>query len=351
MFHGRERQLGDGARRFDGWARAPSIAYVSFSDGSRSLRLRLRMVVRLARIAASGAELFVRQVGGGDGEASVLVTVHGGPGLSHEPLEALEVLASANLAVVSDDQRGVGQSSGAVDRERVFDQSLEDLEHVRRFSGADRVHLLGHSWGGLLAALYASRQAPRVRSLLLVDSIPATSAELDQAMRRQEERLRDFQERGLVPAELPSWEDDGAARLLAIWPIYFVDPCHPGARTLGGARLSPRVAADAGSALDRYDVSGELGNVVAPTLHFIAPVPFGCAMGEGMARALPNAPGRRVLQSCAGHLPFVEEPQAFVGEIKRFLAELEEHRKAGAMDKSAAFEPRSEHGPLRRPQG
>ena len=47
-------------------------------------------------------------------------------------------------------------------------------------------------------------------SLVLVDSIPPTSDLLSVAWHRWEARLRDFQARGLVPAELPGWEGDGA---------------------------------------------------------------------------------------------------------------------------------------------
>jgi proline iminopeptidase len=303
------------------------------------------VAVREGHFAALDAELYVRQAGGRAGRP-VLVAVHGGPGLSHELLEGVEVLASARLAVITYDQRGVGQSSGTVDPARVFDQSVEDLDAVRRFFGTERIHLLGHSWGGLVAALYAARHTENVASLILVDSIPATSVELAEATARQRRRLADFQARGLVPAELPDWEDDAEARLLAIWPIYFADPRHPGARTLGGARYSLRAASAANAALDRYDVSAEIAAVVAPTLHFIASAPFGSAMGEAMARATVKAPGRRVLLSAAGHLPFIEQPEAFGAEAARFVAEND--ARASAMDKACALAPKSDDGPFRR---
>ncbi|HUS14644.1 MAG TPA: alpha/beta fold hydrolase, partial [Chloroflexia bacterium] len=69
----------------------------------------------IRELSAHGASatLFVRSVGGYDG-GPVLVLLHGGPGISHEYMMPLEVLASEELRVVSYDQRGVGRSSGSV---------------------------------------------------------------------------------------------------------------------------------------------------------------------------------------------------------------------------------------------
>jgi pimeloyl-ACP methyl ester carboxylesterase len=171
----------------------------------------------------------------------------------------------------------------------------------------------------LLAALYAARHPQGVRSLVLVDSLPPAHSELELARTFEHDRLAAYQARGLVPAELPSIEDDPAGWLLARLPIYFVDPRHPGARTLGGARLSPKPAAAACLALRAYDVRDELARVRTPTLHVTTPVPFGYAMGEAMANALTNAPARRVRLTTAGHLPFVEAPAPFLSVLTRFL--------------------------------
>jgi pimeloyl-ACP methyl ester carboxylesterase len=134
-----------------------------------------------------------------------------------------------------------------------------------------------------------------------------------------------------------------------MWPIYFVDPRHPAARTLGGARFGARAAATANAALDRYDVSAAVARVVAPTLHLIAAVPFGAAMGEAMARAMVAAPSRQVTLASAGHLPFVEQPEAFAAPTTAFLEEND--AAASAMDKAPALEPRSENAPSRRAEG
>jgi proline iminopeptidase len=276
--------------------------------------------VREVRVETDRAELFVRVVGPGGGE--VVVVVHGGPGISHEYLEGLEDLAGPDRAVVSYDQRGVGRSSGAVDPADVLGQAVRDLDLVRASLGIERVHLVGHSYGGLVAAVHGAEHPERTASLTLIDSIPPTSAELTAAMVRYRARLADYQARGLVPAELPSWEGDARGRLLAVLPIYFLDPRHPGARSLNGASFSGAVRLAAGSTLCDYDVRARLRRVTAPVLSFISPVPFGLEMGAAMAAALPTPRSRSVPLRAGGHFPWVECPGPFFAEMRSFLADL-----------------------------
>ncbi|HVE25502.1 MAG TPA: alpha/beta fold hydrolase [Sporichthya sp.] len=275
--------------------------------------------LREESVAGTGAELYVRRAGAGD---AVLLAVHGGPGLSHGPLAALEALASSRLVVVNYDQRGVGRSSGTVDGGNVLAQAMDDLEAVRRAVSSAPVHVLGHSWGGLLAAVYAAERPDAVASLTLVDSIPAHAAALESAFETYGRRLRGYQARGLVPGDLPTAEIDPVGRLLALLPIYFVDPTHPAARSLGGIRPSPAVGAAHQALLRSYDVRDLVARVVAPSLHFIAPVPFGPGMAAAMADAMPASRARRVHLSDAGHLPWLERPSTFFAELRTFLNEV-----------------------------
>jgi pimeloyl-ACP methyl ester carboxylesterase len=270
-------------------------------------------------VRADGAELFVRRVGGQSAGAEVLIAVHGSPGLSHEPLRALEALASTNLAVVNYDQRGIGRSSGEIDASRAFDQATGDLDAVRAALGWDRIHVLGHFYGGLVAALYAARHPQRTASLALVDSIPPSSDELAEAVRRRDDRLAEYQRRGLVPADLPKIEDDPTGRFLVQWPIHFADPTHPGAWTLAGARFRPEAASAMRASLRSYDFRGELASVSTPTLHVATSVPYGYSMPEAMAAVMSRAPSRRVLLTTAGHLAFVENPAPLLAQLEALI--------------------------------
>ena len=269
------------------------------------------------RVEAPGAELFVRSVGGGHG-GDTLVLVHGGPGISHEYLAGLEALAGPNLAIVSYDQRGVGRSTGNVSGAPLM-QAVEDLEIIRQAIGADRIHLLGHSYGGLPAAAYAAAKPLHTKSLILVDSIPATGRALRDALGRQAALITELQQRGLVPAHLPSMETAPTDWLLAALPSYYADPHHPDARSLNGARIFPATMQATMGGLGDYDLRAELAGITAPILSFAARVPFGEEMADAMADALPKDRVKRMRLREGGHFPWIECPEPFFSEVHAFL--------------------------------
>jgi proline iminopeptidase len=271
-------------------------------------------------VPVDGGQLLLRRTGAAG--AATLLVVHGGPGISHEPLRLFERLASPALTVALYDQRATGRSSGTIAAvDGVFAQAVGDLDAVARAAANRPVHLVGHSWGALLAALYAARHPDRVASLILIDGIPATGAGLDAAMVKYWARLRDFQARGLVPAELPTWEQDGTGRLLAILPIYFADPTHPASRSLAGARLSVPAFNGVRAALGGHDLRAPLARVTQPSLQIATEFPFGLDMAPRLAAALPASPPRQVVMRGVGHLPFLERPAQLLAEVAQFLSE------------------------------
>jgi proline-specific peptidase len=109
-----------------------------------------------------------------------LLVLHGGPGLPHDYLEDLAQLADGARAVVFSDQLGCGRSDHPADAALwVMDTFVEEVAAVRDAIGLERVHLLGHSWGGWLALEYALRRPPGLASLILAStcaSLPAFAA-------------------------------------------------------------------------------------------------------------------------------------------------------------------------------
>ncbi|HEX7746431.1 MAG TPA: alpha/beta hydrolase [Micromonosporaceae bacterium] len=123
--------------------------------------------VRIAR--PDGSELAVHVTRAGAATEPPIVVVHGGPGVADM---AHDVPAFAALATDRDvyvyDQIGTGASSRLADpRGYTDDRAVQDLEAVRVRTGADRVVLLGHSWGARVATLYLSRYPARVSGLVL----------------------------------------------------------------------------------------------------------------------------------------------------------------------------------------
>jgi len=110
-----------------------------------------------------------------------LLVLHGGPGFPHDYLEDLAGLADEGRAVVFYDQLGCGKSDHPDDPALwVMDTFVDEVTAVREGIGLDRVHLLGHSWGGWLALEYVLRRPPGLVSLILASacaSLPAFAVE------------------------------------------------------------------------------------------------------------------------------------------------------------------------------
>ena len=110
-----------------------------------------------------------------------LLVLHGGPGVPHDYLEDLAGLADEGRAVVFYDQLGCGKSDHPGDPTLwVMDTFVDEVSAVRKGIELDRVHLLGHSWGGWLALEYVLRRPPGLVSLILAStcaSLPAFAAE------------------------------------------------------------------------------------------------------------------------------------------------------------------------------
>lgn len=121
-----------------------------------------------------GWRTWYRSIGNLDGAKPPLVTLHGGPGGTHDYLEPYERLASSERAVIFYDQLGGGRSTHLRDKPAEFwtvELFLEELDNLLRHLGIEKdYHLLGQSWGGMLGAEHAVRRPSGLRSLVISDS-------------------------------------------------------------------------------------------------------------------------------------------------------------------------------------
>lgn len=124
-----------------------------------------RLQPREGYVAVPGGRVWFKVVGSGSG--APLLLLHGGPGAASDYLEPLSVLGNER-PVIFYDQLGCGRSDRPSNTNlwRV-DRFVEELKAVRQALGLRRLHILGHSWGAMLAAEYAFTQPRGVRSLIL----------------------------------------------------------------------------------------------------------------------------------------------------------------------------------------
>src|SRR5215472_16421668 len=136
-----------------------------------------------------GYRVWYRMMGGGaDDEKIPLLTLHGGPGVGHDYIEDLAELASDSRRVILYDQLGCGRSDQPDDTSlwRV-ERFVEEVGTIRRELELDRVHLLGQSWGGMLAIEYALTQPKGLVSLILASTLSSMPMWIAEANRLRNE--------------------------------------------------------------------------------------------------------------------------------------------------------------------
>jgi proline iminopeptidase len=125
------------------------------------------------RVRANDIEIAYEVIGKG----KPIVIVHGGPGLGHRYLRGLDVLAD-EFQLVFYDQRGSGQTELGDSDKVTFAGALDDLDALREGLGIVKLNLIGHSFGSLVALLYAAGQPERTGSLVLYSTAPPFVPEL-----------------------------------------------------------------------------------------------------------------------------------------------------------------------------
>jgi proline iminopeptidase len=103
-----------------------------------------------------------------------MLCLHGGPGFPSYSQQPLDSLADER-AVIRYDQLGCGRSERPDDTDLwTIERFVEEVDVVRDALGVERLHLYGHSWGGMLAMEYVIRRKPKLQSLIL-SSAPAST--------------------------------------------------------------------------------------------------------------------------------------------------------------------------------
>jgi proline iminopeptidase len=274
---------------------------------------------RTELVSIRGVELFVRKVGTG----TPVVVLHGGPGADHEYLRPGFDALGDGRELVYYDQRGGGRSPVPRDVPVGWTEQVADLEGLRERWGIEQMTVVGYSWGGLLALLYAVRHPGRLTRLALVSPAPSWRAARERFEARFAHRNLDpaFQEERRRLRESGLRERDPAAFQRRIFELsvapYFFDPAK--ARDLTPFRVTGRTQQEVWDSLGDYDLR--------PSLPSLREVPSLVLHGEDdpipleAARTTAELIGGEFhpVPRC-GHVPYVEAPEQFRAVIGGFLS-------------------------------
>lgn len=260
----------------------------------------------------------------GSAAGTPLVVVNGGPGFDHAYVHCSSAWDTLALRrrVVFYDQRGNGRSAALRPGQScTLADQIADLEAVRRQVGAGKMDLLGHSWGGYLVMAYAARHPERIRHLMIVDSAAPKWSDtvflfkdvFPEGMERQQ--AVGFAEELGDTAAL-------ATDLREYMAMLFYSPEKRDAflARMGEYRYTRAVNAALNTDLARYDLNPELPKFRFPTLVVTGRWDMNVAPSVAwkIHRAIPGS--ELAVFEKSGHLPYYEEPEAFVHRIEAFLA-------------------------------
>jgi proline iminopeptidase len=273
-------------------------------------------IINEVTVQADDVTLHVRIAGNQEAE-EILIAIHGGPGNSMDYMVSLEELASDEIAVITYDQRGAGRSSEPSEGFALL-KYVEDLEAVRKAVGSEKVHLFGHSWGGIVAMRYATIYPQRVKSIILMGSGPPSAAAANAAQANLRHRIAALQQQGVIGKELPSTSEE---LLLAILPAFFSDASFEMPDELANMSFNQEASNQTYAALGEWDFKAEVSQLRHSILLLWGEDdPFGISMAEATKTALVFGDVDFVVLNACGHF-WQECPQEFFSQVRSFIGQ------------------------------
>jgi L-proline amide hydrolase len=273
-------------------------------------------------------------------EGLPLLCLHGGPGANWLHLVPYEALAE-DRRVVFYDQLGAGNSALTKPHDPAMwtpELYVREVDVVREALGLERVHVLGHSWGGMLAMQYALGQPQGLVSLVVESSpasVPGWLAEV-QRLRSElppevEATLREHEEAGTT--DDPAYEEATMVfyrRHLCRtdpWPDWLVEcfqvlAANPEVyHSMNGPSEFHVIGA-----IKDWDISDRLGEIRVPTLLLsgrhdeVTP-----ATVEVVHRGIPGS--EWMLLEDSSHMSQAEEPERTLEVIRDFLERVDHNAR------------------------
>ncbi len=287
-------------------------------------------------IPFKGHRVWYRIVGEEDTPGKLpLLTLHGGPGAAHDYLESLDAVARTGRRVIYYDQLGCGRSATPPNPSMwTVDLYKEEIEVIRGALGLGHIHLLGQSWGGMLAMEYAISRPVGVAALIVASS-PASMVQWVAEANRLRNDLPPDVQATLRAHEVAGTTTDpayeAAVREFYKRHVCRVDPFPEFVeRTFAAIAANPEVYHTMNGpsefhvigTLKNWDVVSELGKIRIPTLvtsgRYDEATPL---IAETVHRGIPGS--EWVLFEHSSHMAHAEEPERYVQVLDHFLDRIE----------------------------
>ena len=277
-----------------------------------------------------GGRVWYRIVGSGN--RTPLLLLHGGPGAPSYYLNPLAALADER-PVIFYDQLGAGRSDRPNDVSlwRV-DRFVEELAQVRKDLRLDQVHILGHSWGTMLAVDYMLTKPTGVHSLILASPAISVSRWMEDAATLKKTLPESTQK--IIEKHEADGTFDSPEYQQAVTEYYkryvcrrdpWPDDVNKTLAELGvpvyGTMWGPSEFTATGS-LRSYERSTQLKELNLPVLFTAGRFDEATPATTAYYQSLVPGAKLKIFENSA-HLTMQDEPEAYVQAVREFLREVE----------------------------
>ena len=269
----------------------------------------------------NGTSLYYEVVGSGN----PLLIMHGGLGFDHTYFRPwIDSLAEGSKLIFYD-HRGNGRSDRSKPLDDVYHSTwADDANALREHLGIEKMVLMGHSYGGVLALHYALQYPETLSGLILANTYPAWNYK-DTVLEKARERGTPEQVAAVENRFFERVKDDADLEELAglIGNMYFHDPSNPIAGDFGS---DVQFSADGYNRgfVDihaQHNVISKLSKITVPTLilcgsdDWITPYEPGSAI---LHSEIPNS--KLIMFEKSGHCIFAEEQDKFLNVVQGFMS-------------------------------
>ncbi|MHC0036379.1 alpha/beta fold hydrolase [Pseudoneobacillus sp. C159] len=253
----------------------------------------------------------------------VCFVLHGGPGGTHVGFKPHLTPLTSDMQFVYIDNRGSGLSEKGPQSSYTLENNVEDIEALRNYLGLEKIILLGHSYGGMVAMSYALKYQENLESLILITTSPS--------FRFLEKAKAFIQQNGTADQKEMAdvlWEGNftSTEQLLRYYevmaPLYqfsFKPDAPKPKPVFPGQRSYEALNEGFGHFLRTYDIREQLPQILTQTLviagryDWITPV----EESEQIAEKIPNS--KLVIFENSSHSVFQDEHEKFINVVREFL--------------------------------
>ncbi|MFD1038969.1 alpha/beta fold hydrolase [Virgibacillus byunsanensis] len=255
-------------------------------------------------------------------EQEACFILHGGPGSDHTYFRPWLSPMAKHMQLIYVDHRGNGRSERTDPTTYSIEQMADDLEELRKYLGLGQVFVLGNSFGGMLAQVYATRYTKSVKKLILVTTTP--SADFWDEAQTMADKMATAEQKKVLP-DLFEGRVRNEEELDEWWkimlPLYFHNKDENLFAEMGGRMITALDVSNFmfANEIPNYDVKEQLKELKTDTLVIGAKHDWVTPLNQAelIHELLPNS--ELFIFNNSGHMPFIEEQELFNQKVLDFV--------------------------------